>query len=357
MCRRLAALGFLAGFLLSTDVSAQASATQVFKVGDDPSGIEFGRIADVVQDPTTGRVYVADAMSRSVSILGEDGSFLGAFGRPGEGPGEFPNPPTGLAIHEGTLIVTDHGLLQRFSLDGEYIDRVPFVPEQRISAIVSIDSGPGFLLVGTREIAGRDQYRMTYSVSPEGTTPVDRLPFRGGAVKGERSYWGLAGGTGLVTDPESSSVVLTDLRGGDTARVVVRDGVREHTRSDVQALREYFGSPCEALPSARVAECRDTIAATIDRLDDRRGEPVTSTGPVVGASDERWVLALADGPGDLTAQTFSEFSVFDGERRIVQRLRVATPVTPKSFSGGVIWGVAFGPYDEPLVVGYRLAAR
>lgn len=85
----------------------------------DGSGPElFGRITDVAVD-ANGRVLVLDAEHSEVRIFGSDGTFVGAFGSRGEGPGEFQSPDHLALFENGQLVVEDLGRLQIFEPQGE----------------------------------------------------------------------------------------------------------------------------------------------------------------------------------------------------------------------------------------------
>ncbi len=60
----------------------------------------FGSIADLAVD-NNGSLFVLDSEYNEVRFFDYDGSLMGTFGAPGEGPGEFRNPRQ--------LAVTDHG--------------------------------------------------------------------------------------------------------------------------------------------------------------------------------------------------------------------------------------------------------
>jgi DNA-binding beta-propeller fold protein YncE len=95
---------------------------------------EFTQVRDVVED-SSGALFAADFCGPEDRIQKFDagGSFLRAFGRRGSGPGEF-RRPQGLAVHAAmpgpdgapreALLVADscNHRVQRFSLDGEFLD-------------------------------------------------------------------------------------------------------------------------------------------------------------------------------------------------------------------------------------------
>jgi len=100
------------------------SLTELYRVGavdgEDPE--VFGRVWDVELDGSN-RLYVLDRMEKEVRVFDEVGSFAHAFGRGGEGPGEFENP-YGIAWDSaGDLWVVDVRLRRysTFDLDGRHL--------------------------------------------------------------------------------------------------------------------------------------------------------------------------------------------------------------------------------------------
>ncbi len=64
-----------------------------------------------------GRIVLANAGSGEIRVYGDDGRFLAAHGRKGEGPGEFQNPVLVGSLGGDTLVVVDQDL-RRISLVG-----------------------------------------------------------------------------------------------------------------------------------------------------------------------------------------------------------------------------------------------
>lgn len=93
--------------------SAPARTGSVDRVFVEESRVEFdtipaatlGRIRDVLV--LEDQILVADQMSDRVVAFSLDGSFLGAVGRDGDGPGEFRNPVSLLRANDGTVLVSD----------------------------------------------------------------------------------------------------------------------------------------------------------------------------------------------------------------------------------------------------------
>ncbi len=73
-----------------------------------------------------GTRFVLDAKDMRVMRFDRDGSYLGSFGREGEGPGEF-SQPTALAMLPGEIILVADGgnrRLSQYTTDGLFLDSV-----------------------------------------------------------------------------------------------------------------------------------------------------------------------------------------------------------------------------------------
>lgn len=98
-----------------------------------------------------GRVYVLDSKNYKIYVFDGNGKFLSAFGKRGEGPGEFRTVQMGRQIFvvQENLVFVERGRLQLFSLDGKFLKTVIFpaqlrprvfvTPDRFISAPASVD--------------------------------------------------------------------------------------------------------------------------------------------------------------------------------------------------------------------------
>lgn len=85
----------------------------------------FSRVSSVAFDED-GRLYVLDADARRITVVDRDGSFLFAFGRPGDGPGELRQPREITVLPSGLIAVFDpgHRGVLIFSEEGEFLRSV-----------------------------------------------------------------------------------------------------------------------------------------------------------------------------------------------------------------------------------------
>ena len=81
-----------------------ASFTEEFHIGDQPSERLFVDITSMAFDPD-GRLVVLDRDEFAVTMFDVDGTEVARWGNKGEGPGEFENPPSALAVSDDARIV------------------------------------------------------------------------------------------------------------------------------------------------------------------------------------------------------------------------------------------------------------
>ncbi len=119
---------------------------------------QFGNVRRVGFDGA-GRLYVFDNQADRVTIVGPDGEFLRAFGRSGEGPGEFRHVD-GLAImRDGRAVLADtgHRAYHVFGADGNLERMVRMAPEPGAVDITELLPDPGgeaiFSAVGARVLS------------------------------------------------------------------------------------------------------------------------------------------------------------------------------------------------------------
>lgn len=85
---------------------------------DGAEAEEFVGIRDVSVDDH-GRIFVLDNVARTIRVFDAEGQSLGTFGRPGEGPGEFPNELLRMAVGADTVLVLDRFSLHLFTTEQE----------------------------------------------------------------------------------------------------------------------------------------------------------------------------------------------------------------------------------------------
>lgn len=130
---------------------------QTLRVGSLDGGHDsFGQISAVKLD-SRGRIHVADAHNRRITVFGADGSFVGQIGRRGNGPGEFQSP-RGLGIGPAdTVFVWDaeHARISVFSPDLVYHREFRVPPHWLINSMEILPGGKILIAAfGTGEPGG-----------------------------------------------------------------------------------------------------------------------------------------------------------------------------------------------------------
>lgn len=83
---------------------------------------QFGQLRAIAVD-RQGQMYAFDSHVPALRVYGQDGTWLRDIGREGEGPGEYKQPDSGLAIlPDGRVAIRDpgNGRITFYSPDGEY---------------------------------------------------------------------------------------------------------------------------------------------------------------------------------------------------------------------------------------------
>jgi len=228
----------------------------------EPKPDEFGGISSVTLGPE-GRIYVSDWMNYQIRVFSEDGAFEFAFGRNGEGPGEF-GALYSLAWVGDTLLTLDFGVgrVGVFSADGEWLG------QHRLSGSVSgsprflrfYQTSPSDAYAWSLENTGTDLNNVFIhytSGGPGVTIPEFRVdPQPRSAVichhpEGSIHYWDIPFAPKLLQHPLHGGLRAVALShefrialispAGDTVRVIEREQSPVPVRDDVweEGLREY----------------------------------------------------------------------------------------------------------------------
>ena len=130
-----------------------------------------------------GRLYVYDSQAARITVVGPGGEFLRAFGRSGEGPGEF-RGADGLAVmRDGRVVMGDlgHRAYQIFDANGDFERMVRMAPEPgdvRLTALLADPGGEAvFSLVGARNL--QVGMATTGRTTPHTSRPVERIILTG----------------------------------------------------------------------------------------------------------------------------------------------------------------------------------
>lgn len=117
--------------LPAADIALSAEFEDVFRLdGGDPRWA-FTSITSLAFD-ASGNLHIADVGQDGdemrIMVVNSLGSLVAAFGRPGEGPGEFQVASSVVTFRDGTMVVPDYGhkAYQVFRPDGEFDRMVRF---------------------------------------------------------------------------------------------------------------------------------------------------------------------------------------------------------------------------------------
>lgn len=184
---------------------------ELYRVGS-PSGADwgqFGRVRSVGFDGA-GRLYIFDSEDDRVTVLSPNGDFVRAFGRPGDGPGEFRSPDGVAVMRDGRVVIADigHRVYHLFDANGEFERRVRMVSEPGELAATELLPDPGghavFSAVGSQTLAVLIGGPLR--TVPHTTRPVERIMLTGEmAVKDTVAE-------GWLPDGESRSLSVGDQR-------------------------------------------------------------------------------------------------------------------------------------------------
>ena len=116
-------------------------------LGLEYDGSAVASVSDFAVAPD-GNIYICDSRGGRVLRFAADGKFMGAFGRPGQGPGDLQRPLSLVRSASGDIIVAD-GNLSVFSPNGRFLKRMSERPGSLVDAM--FEAGPeGYFLSITR---------------------------------------------------------------------------------------------------------------------------------------------------------------------------------------------------------------
>ena len=139
---------------------------------------QFGNVRTVGFDGA-GQLYIFDNVADRITVMSPNGEFVRAFGRPGDGPGEF-RSPDGLAVmRDGRVVIADigHRVYHLFDANGESERRVRMASEPGELTATELLSDPGgqavFSAVGSQTLAVL--FGGPVRTIPHTTRPVERI--------------------------------------------------------------------------------------------------------------------------------------------------------------------------------------
>lgn len=379
----LAVSGLAAAHSPPPVLGQQVERTLTLGTAIGPQEASFVRIADV-EVAGDGRIVVLDEGTGWISVFDRDGHFLQRFGGKGEGPGEF-GYIGAAALTGDTLIVLDRngGKLVYFLLDGTLLDthRSGFsVHFHGFPIRLYPLPGGGLVLEGRSGCSlprreGEDTQWRLVSIAP-GEPAVLRRQDAGNIL----AVYGTEGGVFCTTlDMPFGALPLVAVRadgvfafatGGAPRVALYGDPARRPTAGPTAAwfrdppagglrlpasAREFTRQDREAWQDAAVASRTDPDA----QRRERRARQLRDAMDEI-EYPERWPAydrLLFDADGDLWARRSPSIDAADAEWDIVrtdgtQRGTVRLPATldVRVVSGGSVYGIETGDWDEDLVL-------
>ena len=146
---------------------------------------QFGTIRMVAFDGA-GQLYIFDSVDDRITVVSPEGGFVRAFGRPGDGPGEFLSPDGLAVMRDGRVVIADigHRVYHLFDANGEFERRVRMASEPGELTLTELLPDPGgqavFSAVGSQAL-GLVLGGSVRTV-PHTTRPVERVLLTGEVV-------------------------------------------------------------------------------------------------------------------------------------------------------------------------------
>ncbi|HSA95212.1 MAG TPA: hypothetical protein VLJ16_04120 [Acidobacteriota bacterium] len=261
-------------------------------IGNDTSREDywFGFLNALDVDDS-GRIYTVDPKSVRIRIFGPDGSLVKAFGRKGQGPGEFSGPGGIVAAPNGTFIVSDvlNARLSYFSREGVHLKDTLF-GTRRIAGL-AVDRHADIFAIRTQMPAGGSQPWELVKFDPDlkliRTIHAIAIPFKGLIfnIVPERIFFGLTDADHLAWMVSTDyAVQVEDGSGKPVMKIIRAREPRKITEKDKARIiaRTFSG----AAPPELQAEFPENFPAASDFMTDEKGRIYIRTFETDGRGGE-----------------------------------------------------------------------
>jgi hypothetical protein len=270
-------------------------------IGNDTSREDnwFG-VLNALDVDAEGRIYTVDPKSVRIRIFGPDGSLVKAFGRKGQGPGEFSGPGGIVVAPDGTVIVSDvlNARLSYFSREGVHLKDTLF-GTRRIAGL-AVDRHADIFAIRTQMPSGGSQPWELVKFDPDlklvRTIRAIAIPFKGLIfnIVPERIFFGLAGEDRLAWMISTDYAVQVEDASGKPLMKILRDREpRKITERDKARIiaRTFSG----AAPPDLQAEFPENFPAASDLMTDEKGRIYVRTYETDGKGGEGMDVFDVDG--------------------------------------------------------------
>ena len=161
--------------LPAEDRQLNSTLDEIYRVGSalGEDWEQFGNVRRVAFD-AAGQLHVFDNQADRIIVVGADGGFQRAFGREGDGPGEFRSPDGFAVMPDGRVVMGDlgHRGYHIFGADGEFERMVRMVPEPGNVRMTDLLPDPRGEAVYSA--VGAQLLRMASGNTPRTTPPTSR---------------------------------------------------------------------------------------------------------------------------------------------------------------------------------------
>lgn len=305
--------------------------------GEDDDETIFGIVSKVLTNDD-GDIFLLDQQLSEVQVYSQEGEYLRALSREGEGPGEVRSPRDMLFLPDGTLGIVQPmpGKIVKVNLDGTPSSSIVLNDpmEGGRHALYGAQSRSGRILVCANDMTRKEnsmaRTRYLASIDEDGVEQVRYLEstierdFRGFQWIEEDEYFVHFGRCGLAPD---GRVYAAPHRDSYTIHVYRPDGALERVIE-----REFT-------PRKRTPEDVDRIKSTRRiRVRGPRGgqdieQVISGTDPCVSRlrvddDGSLWVLS-SRGDREQPDGVFSTFDIFDPAGHFVRQVAFACPGDPQ----------------------------
>lgn len=311
---------------------------------DDDAGDILGEIRDATVDDD-GNTLLLDASFNTVRMYDPDGVFLGTVGREGDGPGEFRNPESCLALADGRVGVAQlmPGRIITIERTGDPGKPVDLPGEGSMRILVNAQTAAGGIYVCTTsmqmnedsmtsvtQLQSLDLDGTLRAVIKEKTEDIDvsggTMALRAGGPDDFTRYWA-AGPDGRVYVSPHYDAYQVDVHGpdGNVERVIAMD--YDHVKRTAEEIAEL--------------EEQRTGTYSFGELDLGPIEPALRDIAAIHPRPDGslWVIS-SRARRDRPDGAVGAFDVFDRKDRLVRRVALAADFDPD--------------YDEFVISGNRL---
>ena len=288
-------------------------------IGNDTSREDywFGFLNAIDAD-TSGRIYAVDPKSIRIRIFGPDGSLIKAFGREGQGPGEFSGPGGIVVAPDGTFIVSDvlNARLSYFSREGVHLKDTLF-GTHRIAGL-AVDRRSDLYVIRTQMPSGGSQPWELVKFDPElkliRSVHSIAIPFKGRVfnILPDRIFFGLAGDDRLVWMVSNDYLIKVEDASGKPVMKILRERAPKKITDEDKARiinRTFSGPP----PPQLQTEFPETFPAASALMTDEKGRIYVRTYETDGKGAEAVDVFNADG------LYVARFFVPEGEEAVTVR--------------------------------------